>query len=310
MRNAFASEVTALAAEDPRLVLLSGDIGNRLFDKFKQRASNRFFNCGVAEANMIGTAAGLALSGMRPVAYTITPFVTTRVLEQIRVDVCYHDVPVIIIGVGSGLSYASLGPTHHACEDIAFLRALPGMSVLAPADPPEVRACLRAALRHGKPTYIRIGKKGEPVVHETAPELRVGGSLTLRRGSEVCLIGVGTLVPMALEVAELLARRGIAAEVVDLYSVKPLDHTMLERVFCAFPLVTTIEEHSLVGGAGAAIAEWLVDGPARHGRLLRIATPDRFFKLSGSQEHAREALGLTPKAIEGRLVAALATVGA
>ncbi len=127
MRNAFARELTRLAAEDERVVLLMGDIGNRLFDDFKARFPERFFNCGVAEANMMSTAAGMALCGLRPVVYTIVPFVTTRCLEQIRVDVCYHHAPVVIVGVGGGLSYASLGATHHACEDIALLRVLPGM---------------------------------------------------------------------------------------------------------------------------------------------------------------------------------------
>ena len=142
MRNAFADEVTRLATEDERVVLLSGDIGNRLFDKYKALAPDRFFNCGVAEQNMTGMAAGLALSGLRPITYTITPFVTTRCLEQIRVDVCYHNVPVVICGVGAGLSYAGLGATHHSNEDVAFLRSLPNMSVMAPGDPAEARSLL------------------------------------------------------------------------------------------------------------------------------------------------------------------------
>jgi len=135
MRNAFADELTNLAHEDDRIVMLSGDIGNRLFDKFKDAHGDRFYNCGVAEANMTGMAAGLAMNGLRPVTYTITPFVTTRCLEQIRTDVCYHDVPVTIVAVGAGLSYAGLGPTHHACEDIAFLRALPNIKSSAPEMP-------------------------------------------------------------------------------------------------------------------------------------------------------------------------------
>ena len=139
MRNAFASEITKLATEDERVVMLSGDIGNRLFDDYKKRVPKRFFNCGVAEANMISVGAGMASCGLRPVAYTITPFITTRVMEQIRVDVCYHNVPVVIVGVGGGLSYASLGATHHSCEDIAFLRVLPNMIVICPADAVEVR---------------------------------------------------------------------------------------------------------------------------------------------------------------------------
>ena len=132
MRNTFADEVTNLAKIDNRIMLLSGDIGNKLFDKFKAVDPSRFLNCGIAEANMIGVAAGLALNGLRPIVYTITPFTTTRCFEQIRVDICYHEAPVIIVGTGSGLSYAELGPTHHSLEDLAILRTLPGMQVIAP----------------------------------------------------------------------------------------------------------------------------------------------------------------------------------
>ena len=128
MRNAFAKQITRLAQQDERVVLLSGDIGNRLFDDFKAKCPGRFFNCGVAEANMIGMAAGMAMSGLRPFCYTITPFITYRCMEQIRVDVCYHDVPVVIVGTGAGLAYASLGATHHSCEEMGMLRLLPGLS--------------------------------------------------------------------------------------------------------------------------------------------------------------------------------------
>src|SRR5262249_37748072 len=155
MRSAFADEVTKIAIEDERVVLLSGDIGNNLFDRFKVANNGRFFNCGVAEANMIGVAAGLALNGLRPIVYTITPFTTTRCLEQIRDDVCYHAVPVIIVGTGAGLSYAELGPTHHSCEDIAILRSLPGMTVLCPCDSVEVRLMLRESLKQDGPIYMR-----------------------------------------------------------------------------------------------------------------------------------------------------------
>src|SRR6516165_805709 len=207
MRNAFAAEITALAATNQRVVMLSGDIGNRLFDDFKVRCPGRFFNCGVAEANMIGVAAGMAFSGLRPVAYTITPFVTTRCLEQIRVDVCYHHVPVIIVGTGSGLSYASLGATHHSCEDIAFLRALPHMTVLCPGDAVEVKLALRAALAQDEPVYIRLGKKGEPVVHKRAPEFTIGKGIVVRRGQDVCLLSTGNMLALAMRAAEELGER-------------------------------------------------------------------------------------------------------
>ena len=181
MRNAFARELEAIAERDARVMLLSGDIGNRMFDKFKGKFPDRFLNCGVAEQNMMGVAAGLALCGWRPVCYTITPFVTTRCLEQIRVDVCYHQAPVVVVGVGAGLAYAELGATHHACEDIAFLRALPGMTVLCPADPMETGPALRAAMALESPTYLRLGKKGEPNVHEAPPEpFEIGRALPVR----------------------------------------------------------------------------------------------------------------------------------
>ena len=136
MRNAFADEILSLARQDPRVVLLSADIGNRLFDKLKAEFPDRFYNCGVAEANMIGVAAGLAQSGLRPFCYTITPFITYRCMEQIRVDLCYHHLPVTVVGTGSGLSYASLGGTHHSCEEMGMLRLLPGLTVGGPADAP------------------------------------------------------------------------------------------------------------------------------------------------------------------------------
>ncbi len=155
MRDAFANEITKLATEDPSVVLLSGDIGNRMFDEYKDKNDGRFFNCGIAEANMMSVASGMALSGLRPVVYTITPFTTTRCLEQIRVGVCYHEAPVIIVGTGSGLCYSTLGPTHHSLEDMAMLRVMPDMVVFAPSDATELRCGLRAALKQNKPIYIR-----------------------------------------------------------------------------------------------------------------------------------------------------------
>jgi transketolase len=305
MRNNFADEITQLAASDKRVVLLSGDIGNKLFDGFKAKAPDRFFNCGVAEANMMGMAAGLAMSGMRPVVYTIAPFTTTRVMEQIRVDVCYHDVPVVIVGVGSGLGYASLGATHHSCEDMAMLRALPNMSVLAPADPLEVRGVLRAALRHSGPSYIRMGKKGEPNVHREVPDIGIGRGVVVRDGVDVCLLSVGVMLPMVLEAADTLAKRGITARVASVVSVKPLDEALLRDVFQCFPLVASIEEHSLIGGFGAALAEWTADHGPVPARLLRFGTKDRFPHEAGETEHARERDGLTAHNIVERITQAL-----
>lgn len=297
MRNAFADEITKLGAADPRVVLLSGDIGNKLFDKYKDKAEDRFFNCGVAEANMMSVAAGMALCGLRPVIYTITPFTTTRCFEQIRVDACYHKAPVIIVGTGSGLSYAELGPTHHSCEDMAILRALPEMTVMAPADALELRTALRAALKHDGPVYIRIGKKGEPDIHPGEPALTIGKAITVREGKDICLIGTGVLTAIALDAAKLLESQGISARVESFHTVKPLDTARLAEVFAAYPVVATIEEHSRIGGLGGAVAEWLAAQDNPRGRLLSFGTDDEFMHEIGSTKYARNKFGLTAENI-------------
>ncbi len=300
MRNAFAEALLAAARRDPRVVLLMGDIGNRLFDPFAAECGERFLNCGIAEANMIGVAAGLALSGLRPVVYTIAPFATTRCLEQIRVDLCYHQAPAVVVGVGGGFAYASLGPTHHACEDLAQLRTLPGMTVVCPGDAHEVRAALCAALARPGPVYLRLGKKGEPRVHEREPELVIGRALVLRAGRDVGLLATGAILPVALEAGQRLAAAGISAEVVSFHTVKPLDEAYLSRAFSRFRAVVSIEEHSLLGGLGSALAEWLVDRDPLPARLLRIGSADAFHGEGGSQAQARARLGLDAASIAAR----------
>jgi transketolase len=284
---------------------LSGDIGNKLFDKFKNANPGRFINCGIAEANMMGVAAGLALSGLRPIVYTITPFTTTRCFEQIRVDACYHNVPVIIVGTGSGLSYAELGPTHHSCEDLAILRVLPNMTVLAPADEVELRQALRAALTLPGPVYIRIGKKGEAIIPKSDDTFAIGRSITVREGTDICLIGTGTLMPEVLKAAELLQQLGISTRVESCHTIKPLDLTMLAEVSGLYRLLATVEEHSRIGGLGGSVAEWLA-AQTEKSRLLSIGTDDEFMHEVGTQDYARAKYGLTAEAIVRRIQEALA----
>jgi len=306
MRNTFAAEITALAEKDPRIVLLSGDIGNRLFNDYKDRFPERFYNCGVAEANMTGMAAGLALSGLRPVTYTITPFATTRCMEQIRLDVCYQNLPVVIVGTGSGLSYAGLGATHHSLEDISFLRSLPNMTVICPADTVEVSLDLRAVMRHNAPVYIRLGKKGEPLIHQTPPEFTIGKGIVLRNGKDVCILGTGNMLPTAIQTADDLSQKGIAAQVVSIHTVKPLDDHLLQDAFSRCKVVVTIEEHSLIGGLGSAVAEWAADHAHLQTRLLRFGTADKFIHEAGSQSYTRQKQGLTTQNIAEKVLQAYA----
>jgi transketolase len=262
----------------------------------------RFYNCGVAEANMTGVAAGLAASGLRPITYTITPFNTLRCLEQIRLDICYPNLPVIVVGTGSGLSYAGLGATHHSMEDIAVLRTLPNMHVVCPADPVEVGLAVEDALRLGRPTYIRLGKKGEPVIHSTPPAFTIGRGIELRAGGDVAILSVGNMLAVALQTAEDLQAQGVSAQVVSMHTVKPLDDALLCAAFADKNAVVVLEEHGLTGGAGSAVLEWGNAQEVDLRKLLRIGGPDRFLSGCGGQRQARASLGLTAADIVPRIL--------
>ena len=309
MRNAFARIITEIATNDKRVLLLSGDIGNRLFDGIKSVAEDNFINCGIAEANMMGVAAGLALSDFLPVVYTITPFTTTRCFEQIRVDVCYHELPVVIVGTGSGLSYASLGPTHHSCEDIAILRTLPNMTVFCPADSVELELGLKAAI--GKmpgPLYIRIGKKGEPILHKQKPEFAFGKAITLKDGHDACIISTGTVTSVALESAHLLEEKGLSVRVESFHTVKPLDKEKLDHLFDTYPLILTVEEHGRIGGLYSAVSEYYVEKGPSSARILSCAVEDEFLHLIGDQDIARAQYGLSTSNIVSVIEKACGTV--
>lgn len=306
MRNAFAEEITRLAATDRRVVLLSGDIGNRLFDDFRAQSPERYFNCGVAEANMMSMAAGMAMSGLRPVVYTITPFATTRCLEQIRDDVCYHRAPVTIVGVGSGLGYASLGATHQSLEDIAFLRLFPEMTVVCPADPDAARSALAGVLGQDGPAYIRLGKKGEPPIAGRMQGFELGRAARVRDGTDVCLVATGAGVQTALDAADLLEKQAVSAAVVEMHTLKPVDEEALARIAAAYRTIATVEEHNRAGGLGGIVAEWLCDQHMESPpKLYRFGTRDMFLHEATSREHARRRHGLAPDQIAETLTGAL-----
>ncbi len=304
MRNAFAEEMTRIATTDKRVVVLSGDIGNKLFEKVKLVDDRRFYNCGIAEANMMGVAAGMALSGLRPFVYTITPFTTTRCFEQIRVDVCYHHAPVVIVGTGSGLSYSELGPTHHSLEDMAIIRTLPGMRVIAPCDALELRTILHEVLKDDIPTYIRIGKKGEPDIHKSAPNLKLGEVNIIRPGKDITLLCAGNMMADTLRAAGILESNGVSAEVVSFHTVKPLDDNYLRQASTRFKMIVTIEEHSRIGGLGSAVAEWRM---AQNKNIVQMSfgTDDEFMHEVGSQTYARKKFGLTSENITSKILSAL-----
>lgn len=294
MRDAFIDELTCLARGDSRITILSADIGNRMFDRFRTAYPGRFVNVGIAEANLTGMAAGMAMTGLRPFTYTIASFNPGRCAEQVRLDICLHNLPVVIVGVGAGLSYASLGPTHHALEDIAWMRSIPNMTVMCPGDPTETRLAVRAALAHNGPIYLRLGKKGEPSVHLSPPEFVIGKAIRICAGRDVALLAVGTVLPVAVQAAEQLSKTGVEAAVYSFHTVKPLDEELLENVFGCFKAVVVIEEHVPAAGAWSAVAEWLsMRRNHNRARLYRVGCDDAFFLQAGNQNWARNQNGIT-----------------
>jgi transketolase len=306
MRTAFVEELTCLAREDPTVILLTGDLGYTVFEPFQAEFPDRYINCGVAEANMMGTAAGLAREGFKPFVYTFIPFAMFRSLEQIRIDICYHELPVTIVGLGAGYSYGDMGATHHAVEDIAVARSLPGLCVVCPGDPWEVRCAIRALAAHAGPAYVRLAKRGEPAVHgpETRREFYLGRALVLQEGSEIALLATSNMLPTAMDAARRLeSEHGIHPTVVSMHTIKPLDVSYVRRLCERFRAIFTIEEHSVLGGLGGAVCEAVADVPTPC-TVHRIGIPDRFVHVSGSQGFYREQCGLTPEGIVERIVAA------
>tara|TARA_Y100001968_G_scaffold320612_1_gene353807 strand:+ start:408 stop:1328 length:921 start_codon:yes stop_codon:yes gene_type:complete len=299
MRDSFAKEIKVLAEDNKNIVLLSGDIGNRMFDEYKKIASSRFINCGIAEANMMSMASGMALSGLRPVVYTITPFTTTRCLEQIKIGVAYHQAPVVIVGTGSGLSYSELGPTHHSLEDIAIIKSIPNINILTPSDKQELIIQLREALKSEYPSYIRIGKKGEPNLYNSKHELGIGKGNLLVDGSDYIVIGIGPIVSEALKASEIMKRRGKSLAVATIGSIRPLDVNFLEKVISKkFKAWITLEEHGINGGLGSTIIEWASDNEKLNGlRIKRLGVNSLFINELGNQNYTRKKLGLDKEGI-------------
>ena len=297
MRNACIETLLELAKEDERVVFITGDLGFGVVTPFMEQLPLQFVNAGVAEENMTGLAAGMALSGKIAFTYSIGNFPTLRCLEHIRNDVCYHNANVKVISVGGGFAYGSMGPTHHAMEDLAVMRVLPGMTVIAPGDPVETRAATRAIKDYPGPCYLRLGKAGEPTVHKAPIEFRIGRAIRMREGADATLISTGGILLPTVQAAELLAAEGIQARVLSMHTLRPLDTEAVLEAARETGLIVTIEEHSILGGLGSAVAETLAESNVKHVAFKRIGIPPEFSPHIGSQAYMRERHGLTPEAI-------------
>ncbi len=294
MRQAFINTLMGLAERDDSIYLLTGDAGFTILERFRDRFPGRYYNVGIAEAAMIGLAAGLAMSGKTVFVYSIVPFVTMRCFEQVRIDLCYQKLPVKLVGVGQGVTYGTAGATHHAIEDIAVMRALPNMTVICPGGPVETRKAVAASLGLKGPCYIRLGKSGEPTVHPSDDiHFAIGKGIRVRTGEGVALVATSNMVPPAVEAAALLEKDGLRPEVISMHTVKPIDRELLAEVASRCSLIATLEEHNLIGGLGSAVAEVIL-ADRLTARLITFGIPDTYAPVAGSQEYLRELFGLTP----------------
>jgi transketolase len=307
MRKTCLDQIHELAKRDDRVVFVGSDLGVGTLDAFRDEMPERFFMEGVSEQNIIGLAAGLALEGYVPFVNTIATFLTRRCYEQIAVDLCMHNLPVRLIGNGGGLVYAPLGPTHLATEDIAIMRALPRMTIVAPSDAEEMKRFVARTPDLDGPCYIRLAKGGDEVISKDELGFEIGKAILLRAPGDCLFVTTGVATTRALQAAERLAAQGIDCGVLHAHTVKPLDEVAIRDWAGQVAAIVTVEEHTLVGGLGSAVAELLVDGWSGSGpALLRLGLPDRFPDKYGSQDELLSYFGLDGAGIAESVAAFLA----
>lgn len=296
MRVAFFETLAEMGKDREDIFVLTADLGFKLFDGFNAACPSRFFDVGVAESNMIGLAAGLSLSGKTVYCYSIIPFLVMRPFEQIRMDVAYENLNVRLVGVGGGFTYGLEGISHFGLEDLALMRSLPNMCIVVPADPLEAQCLARLSCGHEGPMYIRLGKTGEPRIHERMPAFHIGKSMVLKEGRHAAIIAVGSMVLAGKQVASLLEKRGIDATLVNMHTIKPLDVEAISHIASTHEAIFTLEEHNITGGLGSAVAEILAEtgfgGPFR--RFGIDARPRGFI---GHADYLKERYGLSPEKI-------------
>ncbi|MDD4870864.1 MAG: transketolase C-terminal domain-containing protein [Kiritimatiellae bacterium] len=297
MRAAFNKELLAIAKKDPRVHMILADIGYGEIEGFANAFPERFINCGVAEQNMTGVACGVAMEGNIAITYSIANFPTLRCLEQIRNDVCYHNANVKIVIIGGGMAYGPLGISHHSTEDLAIMRALPNMVVIAPCDIPEAIEATRAMMAYKGPVYYRCGYKKEPNIYDSPVKFKIGRANIISDGSDATMIFAGTIGYNCKLAVEQLARDGVKCRLVSMHTVKPLDVETVKRAATETGAILTVEEHNICGGLGSAVAEALMDSGAGNIPFKRLALPDVNVTKIGSQKWLCDEYGLGVKHI-------------
>ena len=299
MRDAFIAGLIELARKDEHIALLTGDLGFGVVEKFSSEFPDRFWNCGVAEQSMMSIAAGLAKSGMRPFVYSIANFPTFRCLEQIRNDVCYHDLPVTIVSVGGGLGYGTLGYTHHGIEDVAALRALPNLAIYSPADPVETKEVLTQIHNENKPAYLRLGKNGEPIIEQKTKKELAGSIYELKSGDKLSVIACGAIAENCLSAANKLKNKA-EIQVISIPKVKPLAVEFLIEIIESEKILV-VEEHVERGGLGSALLEGFNKlGNAK--TFAHVFVKEDMISKTGSQNYLRSLSGMDVTQLENKFL--------
>jgi transketolase len=298
VRNAVVNQLYELAQSFDDVLLMTGDLGYGVLTRFVESFPQRFINAGISEQNMTSVAAGMALEGKKVFTYSIANFPTLRCLEQIRNDCAYHHANVKIIAVGGGFAYGALGMSHHATEDIAIMRALPGVVVFAPGDLTEAEAVVNLAYEHEGVCYLRVGKGGERRIHPQSTKITMGRAIEIKAGKDIALFSTGSILDEVVSAVELLEGYGIHPYLFSFPTVKPIDETLIRQIANEVNLVVTIEEHNILGGFGSAVAEVLAETRDRNrARLLRIGLTDTYSSEIGTQGYLRDFYGLSAQKI-------------
>jgi len=301
MRTAFINTLLNLAEDDHSIFMLTADLGYGLFDRFRDAYPTRFVDIGVAEANTIGIAAGLSLSGKNVYCYSIATFLMMRCFEQIRIDLCYQNLNVKLIGVGAGWSYGLEGMTHHAIEDVAIMRALPNMTVVAPGDPLEAMAAIKESAFYSSPMYIRFGKNNDPQVHNDISDFKIGKGIVMREGDDLTIIASGTMLHTAKQITDMLIKEGISTRLISMHTIKPLDEDIIMKCAKDSAAIFTIEEHSVIGGLGSAVVEVLLE-LKYSGLFSKIGLPDTYTPGYGSRDYLHQIHNLDAHSLADRIV--------
>ena len=305
MRDTFVKTLVEIAKEDKNIELVTGDLGFGVLKPFWEQLPNQFTNAGIAEQNMTTVAAGMALEGKTVFTYSIGNFPTLRCLEQIRNDCAYHYANVKIVCIGGGFVYGSLGMSHHATEDIAVLRALPDVVVMAPGDLVEAQEATKAIAQYKGTCYLRLGRGGEKRIHDRIEHFQIGKAIRVHDGEKVAIFSTGAIFEEVQGAYDLLNRQGLSPAVYTFPTVKPIDKDVICACAKDFDLIVTCEEHNIVGGFGSAVAEVMAEMPVKRAHLMRIGMQDMYATKVGSQAYLREQYGMSAKQIAEKIVKAL-----